>query len=156
MPASSPQHTPRTRPSRQRTAPTRRGRRNVARLIRSPKSPLAQADLRAILANPLAWTALDASSRAEILALFPDDKHILEANTTEARPAFQSLMSDDSFRYHCATYTANLALGRHDEEWLSDAWAAHERRKAGDFDEYLSNKFVEEWMLDGSEPQTPA
>jgi len=38
-----------------------------------------------------------------------------------------------------------LAQGRHDPQWLRDAWRAHERRKAGDFDDFLISKFEEDW-----------
>ncbi|KAF4586040.1 hypothetical protein GQ602_005345 [Ophiocordyceps camponoti-floridani] len=142
--------TPRPRSSRKRPHSARCARRNVAKLVRSSNSPLAKADLRSILANPLAWTILDPQSRDEILALFPDENTSSEPGTANARPNFPTLMSDDSFRYHCAAYTSNLSLGRHDHGWLTEAWIAHERRKAGDFDDYLRNKFVDEWLLDGT------
>lgn len=93
----------------------------------------------------MAWTALDQDERAEILALFPDKGHILDAGTDGARPNFASLMNDDSFRYDCAAYTDNIAQGRHNPEWLASAWSAHERRKAGDFDAHLMDKLEEEW-----------
>ncbi|KAF7548732.1 hypothetical protein G7046_g8573 [Stylonectria norvegica] len=110
-----------------------------------PKSPLASADLRTILSNPMAWDILEEEDRAEILSLFPDDQHILAAGTQDARPDFVSLMNDDSFRHDCAAYTENIAQGRHDPDWLAEAWAAHERRKAGDFDDFLETRFKEEW-----------
>ncbi|RDA91606.1 hypothetical protein CP533_4639 [Ophiocordyceps camponoti-saundersi (nom. inval.)] len=142
------------RPSRRKPAAPRRARRRVSKLLTNTTSPLAQADLRSILSNPIAWTALDATDRAEILALFPDRQHIIECGP-ESRPNFATLMNDDSFRYDCAAYTTNLAAGRHDEEWLADAWAAHERRKAGDFDAYLDSKFADEWLAGrDSEPTT--
>ncbi|KPM41257.1 hypothetical protein AK830_g5275 [Neonectria ditissima] len=114
-------------------------------ILTDPKSPLASADLRTILSNPMTWDVLDKDDKAEILALFPDDQHVLGAGTDEACPDFASLMNDDSFRHDCAAYTENIAQGRHDPEWLASAWAAHERRRAGDFDEHLENKFREDW-----------
>lgn len=96
----------------------------------------------------MAWSALDQDDKAEILALFPDKGHILDAGTEDARPNFASLMNDDSFRYDCAAYTENIAEGRHDPEWLAEAWSAHERRKAGDFDKYLMDKLEEEWGVE--------
>ncbi|KAF7545015.1 hypothetical protein G7Z17_g9505 [Cylindrodendrum hubeiense] len=117
-------------------------------LLSDPKSPLASADLRTILSNPMAWDILDKEEQAEILALFPDDQHVLSAGTAEACPDFASLMNDDSFRHDCAAYTENIAQGRHDPEWLASAWAAHERRMAGDFDEHLENKFKDDWEVE--------
>ncbi|KAM0434085.1 hypothetical protein ACHAPT_004030 [Fusarium lateritium] len=95
----------------------------------------------------MAWEVLDQEEKAEILALFPDSQHILGSGE-EACPDFASLMNDDSFRYDCAAYTEHIAQGRHDPEWLSQAWAAHERRKAGDYDEYLDNKFTNDWEVE--------
>ncbi|KAM0246470.1 hypothetical protein ACHAQJ_010215 [Trichoderma viride] len=117
-------------------------------ILKDPKSPLATANLRSILCNPLTWTALDQDEKTEILSLFPDKGHILDAGTEDARPNFASLMNDDSFRYDCAAYTDNIAQGRHDPEWLASAWSAHERRKAGDFDKYLIDKLEEEWGVE--------
>lgn len=103
----------------------------------------------------MAWTSLDAQDREEILALCPDPRHILteedqkgeEGGPATPRPNIKSLMNDDSFRYDCAAYTENLVLGRHDPDWLAQAWAAHERRKAGDFDEFLRHKFERDWEV---------
>lgn len=93
----------------------------------------------------MAWEALDKEDKAEILSLFPDNQHVLAIGSDDARPDLVSLMNDDSFRHDCAVYVEHIAQGRHDVEWLASAWAAHERRKAGDFDEFLEDKFEEEW-----------
>lgn len=98
--------------------------------------------------NPLAWTSLSKEEQQEILSLFPDKTHIANDGTDDARPNFESLMNDDSFRYDCAAYVGNLAQGRHDPQWLADAWSAHERRKAGEFDEYLQAKFEQDWGVE--------
>ncbi|KAM0240671.1 hypothetical protein ACHAPO_002572 [Fusarium lateritium] len=126
----------------------RKSKWNQDNILMDPKSPLASADLRSILSNPMAWDILETEERAEILALFPDSQHILGAGTEDACPDFASLMNDDSFRYDCAAYTENIAQGRHDPEWLAQAWAAHERRKMGDFDEHLDSKFKDDWDVD--------
>jgi hypothetical protein len=96
----------------------------------------------------MAWDVLDQEEKAEILALFPDNQHILKADTHDARPDFASLRNDDSFRYDCAAYTEHLGQGRHDPEWLEMAWSAHQRRRIGDFDEYLETKFNEDWDVE--------
>ncbi|OAR01491.1 hypothetical protein LLEC1_03091 [Akanthomyces lecanii] len=120
---------------------------DAERLLTDPKSPLAKANLRTILSNPMAWSSLDADDHAEILALFPDQRHILTADDGTARPNMESLLNDDSFRYDCAAYTESLVQGRHDPEWLAQAWAAHERRKAGDFKDFLRAKFERDWEV---------
>jgi hypothetical protein len=90
---------------------------------------------------------LNDEDKAEILALFPDRNHILDADTPNARPNISSLMNDDNFRYDCARYTENLSLGRHDPEWLEEAYDAHEMRKAGEYDDYLAQSFEESWGI---------
>jgi hypothetical protein len=101
--------------------------------------------LQAILLHPDAWDILTQEEKQEVLAKFPDDTHILEAGTPNARPNLVSLRNDDNFRHDCARYCENIELGRHDEEWLSQAWAAHEKHKRGDFDTFLRDQFEEDW-----------
>ncbi|RSL76509.1 hypothetical protein CEP51_009905 [Fusarium floridanum] len=159
---SSPTPTPKSEEATTTTSRKKNGKKRVVvrktprkskwdadNILTDPKSPLASADLRAqsILSNPMAWDVLDQEEKAEILALFPDSQHILGSGA-EACPDLGSLMNDDSFRYDCAAYTEHIAQGRHDPEWLAQAWAAHERRKAGDYDEYLDNKFINDWEVE--------
>jgi hypothetical protein len=96
----------------------------------------------------MAWTSLTVQERREILSLFPDMAHTLDADTDDARPNLETLMNDDSFRHDCATYVENLANGRHDPGWLEQAWRAHERRKAGEFDGWLRDRFVQDWGVE--------
>ncbi|KAM0473730.1 hypothetical protein ACHAP7_008062 [Fusarium lateritium] len=148
---TTPSITPKKANSKRRVVvkkAVRKSKWNADNILTDSKSPLASADLRSILSNPLAWDILEKEEKAEILALFPDSSHILSAGTEDARPDFASLMNDDTFRYDCAAYTENIAQGRHDPEWLEQAWAAHERRKMGDFDEYLDDKFKDEWEVE--------
>ncbi|KAM0523318.1 hypothetical protein ACHAPE_001813 [Trichoderma viride] len=151
---SPPRNEPKSIPQRQKKKPAaarraaKKTKWDAESILKDPKSPLATANLRSILCNPLTWTALDQDEKTEILSLFPDKGHIQDAGTEDARPNFASLMNDDSFRYDCAAYTDNIAQGRHDPEWLASAWSAHERRRAGDFDKYLINKLEEDWGVE--------
>lgn len=77
--------------------------------------------------------------------MFPDTRHILNPNTPEARPNVMSLQNDDNFRHDTEEYVANLKAGIHDPAWLQDAWAAHEARAAGQFDEYYIRKLEVVW-----------
>lgn len=105
----------------------------------------ANADYQAILLHPLAWDILTPEEKQDVLAKFPDETHLLGASTQDARPNPASLRNDDNFRYDCARYCENIQLGRHDEEWLSQAWVAHEKHKRGDYDEFLRERFEAEW-----------
>ncbi|KAK1780464.1 Asx homology domain-containing protein [Copromyces sp. CBS 386.78] len=108
-------------------------------------SPLTNADLRAILLLPQAWDVLTPEERRDILAKFPDDSHILDAGTEKARPDLVLLRNNDHFRYDCARYLENIERGRHDEQWLQEAWVAHEKHKRGDYDDFLRKEFEIDW-----------
>ncbi|KAK4241260.1 Asx homology domain-containing protein [Achaetomium macrosporum] len=109
------------------------------------KSPLTKTDLRSILLLPQAWDILTQEEKQAVLAKFPTDAHILEAGTPDARPNLVSLCNDDNFRHDCARYCENLELGWHDEEWLRQAWIAHEKMKRGDYDDFLRQRFEVDW-----------
>ncbi|PHH83946.1 hypothetical protein CDD83_2740 [Cordyceps sp. RAO-2017] len=129
-------------------ATAKKAQRDMEKLLTSPKSALATADLRAILFNPISWDALDKADQDEILALFPDEGHVLGAGSDQARPNFASLMSDDGVRNDCVAYVDDLAAARHDPVWLADAWAAHASRAAGAYDDFLRAKFEAEWSVE--------
>ncbi|KAL2021211.1 hypothetical protein VTK56DRAFT_7398 [Thermocarpiscus australiensis] len=116
-------------------------------VLADPKSPLAHADLRAILLLPEAWEVLTEEEKQDVLAKFPDETHIQDPGTKDARPNPESLRNDDNFRHDCARYCENIELGRHDEEWLSQAWIAHEKHRRGDFDGFLREQFEEDWGI---------
>ncbi|KAI8291199.1 histone acetylation protein 2 [Colletotrichum sp. SAR11_57] len=125
------------------------------KLLTDTRSPLASADLRTILCQPAAWDILTPAERAEIIALFPAGTRILDEGTENARPDLDALRNDNNFRHDCATYTDNIAQGKHDPEWLEQAWAARERRRMGDFDDYLVQKFEDEWSCELPEDFKP-
>ncbi|KAK1984053.1 Asx homology domain-containing protein [Colletotrichum cereale] len=125
------------------------------KLLTDPKSPLASADLRTILCQPAAWDILSREERAEIITLFPAGTRILDPGTDNARPDLDALRNDNNFRHDCATYADNIAMGKHDPEWLEQAFAARERRRARDFDSYLKQKFEDEWSCELPEASGP-
>lgn len=57
------------------------------------------------------------------------------------------LRSDDSFRHDCARYTESVENEQFDVDWLREAWIAHEKRKRGDFREYLVEKMERDWEV---------
>lgn len=109
-----------------------------------------------MLLQPAAWDCLTDEDKKEILALMPDKTHILSSGTPDARPNFQSLRNDDNFRHDCDQYVANLSNGMHDPTWLKDAWIAHGRRNAGQFDEFHIRKLELEWGATIPEQHKPA
>ncbi|KAG7057774.1 proline-rich early nodulin [Colletotrichum scovillei] len=141
--ASPPKVAKRKQPTK--VVPKKWPKWTTQKLLTDPKSPLASANLRAILCQPAAWDILTKEERAEIVSLFPVGTRIIDAGTDEARPDFDALRNNNNFRHDCATYADNISQGRHDPEWLEQAWSARERRRAGDFDDYVTQKFEDEW-----------
>ncbi|KAJ0299294.1 hypothetical protein COL5a_000629 [Colletotrichum fioriniae] len=141
--ASPPKVVKRKQPTR--VVPKKGPKWTTQKLLTDLKSPLASANLRAMLCQPAAWDILTKEERAEIVSLFPAGTRILDAGTDEARPDFDALRNNNNFRHDCATYADNISLGKHDPEWLEQAWGARERRRAGEFDDYVTQKFEDEW-----------
>ncbi|ROW08993.1 hypothetical protein VMCG_02994 [Cytospora schulzeri] len=114
-------------------------------VTQSSKSPLVGKDLRALLLHPQAWDLLAEEDKKEVLALFPDNKHILDFDTSNARPDVMSLQNDDNFRHDTEDYVSNLSRDMHDPTWLQDAWAAHGSRAAGNFDHFYVRRLEADW-----------
>lgn len=110
--------------------------------------------LQAILQHPLAWEILSPEERSYILSRFPDNTHVLGAGTPDARPDLGSLLNDNNFRHDCTRYAESIESGCHDEQWLWDAWEAHERRGLGEFDGFLEREFEEQWGVSLEEGET--
>lgn len=66
-----------------------------------------------------------------------------------------SLSSNDTFRHDAEEYVSNIAKGMHDPEWLRQAWAAHQRRAMGDFDEFYIRKVEVDWSTDIPDEHRP-
>ncbi|KAK3997476.1 Asx homology domain-containing protein [Cladorrhinum sp. PSN332] len=112
----------------------------------SYKSPLKKPEfLRAMILNPRAWAVLEPDARKSILAKLPNNKHILDLGTSEARPNLKELSNDDNFRHDCARYVEHLKEGMHDPEWLRQAWIAQKKHIRGDFDPFLNTLFTVTW-----------
>ncbi|UNI18639.1 hypothetical protein JDV02_004894 [Purpureocillium takamizusanense] len=135
----------------------------ITKLLTHPKSVLATADLYKIFTNPTARDVLTDEEWAEITALFPPAAHPVKEQAGATSKAEESgmtqltvaaLTSDMGFRHACATYTENLAEGKHEAGWLEDAWTAHAQRKAGAFDAHLAAKFEDDWGV--APPPSPS
>jgi hypothetical protein len=72
----------------------------------------------------------------------------IDHSPERTRPNLDYLRSDDSFRFDCARYAENIEAGCHDPDWLAESWTAHERRKRGDFKEYLASKLERDWDVE--------
>lgn len=85
----------------------------------------------------------------------PSETHILNANTPNARPNIGALVNNDTFRHDAEQYVSNISRGMHDPGWLKDAWAAHQRRTVGDFDEFYIRKIEVDWSADIPDEHRP-
>ncbi|KAL8371859.1 hypothetical protein RB595_001587 [Gaeumannomyces hyphopodioides] len=111
----------------------------------STRSPLAdgKVDLRDMLCHASAWDGLSEAQRARLLAVMPA-RFVKDG----ARPDALALSNSDDFRHDCARYVGNIGGGRHDPEWIRQARDAHDRRAAGEFDDYLRAKFRDDFEVD--------
>jgi len=109
-----------------------------------------------MLMLPGAWSVLTEDEQKGILALFPDESCILDAGSADARPNLYLLGNNVNFRSDCIRYTENISYGRHEDEWLHQAWVAHEKHRHGHFDQYLAEEFEDEWGVKPSIGKPPA
>ena len=110
--------------------------------MRIHADPPANTHAQAILLQDSAWDVLAPADRAAVLAVLPPG-----AGAGAQRPDAASLRNDDAFRNDCVRYADGLADGLHDPEWLLQAFAAHELRAAGEFDDFLRRRFEDNWEL---------
>ena len=100
---------------------------------------------QAILLNSRAWDALDDEEQNEILELLPGHSQIVLPGSDRPRPDVGSLQSNDTFRSDSARYCESIVQGKHDPDWLHDAWVAHEMRNRGRFDDYQVTRVERDW-----------
>jgi hypothetical protein len=122
------------------------------------RSPLVKTDLRvclppishkfqtnscdkAILLHPKAWDSLSLDEQEVLRDMLGLDKPEGETD----KPDLNYLRSDDSFRSDCERYKEGIENEQFHEGWLRDAWTAHERRRRGDFKEFLAGKLERDW-----------
>ncbi len=89
------------------------------------------------------------------MALLPDDTHVVNPGTEDAHPNTDSLRNDNNFRHDCARYCEDIELGKHDPDWLREAWIAHTRRNRGDFDDHIVQQFEADWDVELPEAHYP-
>ena len=97
-------------------------------VLEDEKSPLyrEETDLTAILNHPIALAILS------------------------EKPEFQATQSEQ-LKTDIALFKEDGHNGRYDREWVSQAQAASERRKNGDFEVYERERFVNDWGEESEE-----
>ncbi|GKZ30833.1 hypothetical protein AbraIFM66950_010423 [Aspergillus brasiliensis] len=121
------------------------------RLMTSTTSPLVDADLVGLLANPQAWNCLEESEKQEIISLLPDGVHPdpnppSDDPNAKIPPLPQSFLRySNNWREGIRQFQAELQNGYHDPEWLRQANLAMEERAAGKFDRFKEEEFEEFW-----------
>ncbi|KAI0852422.1 Asx homology domain-containing protein [Daldinia vernicosa] len=120
---------------------------NPDEMLTNSLSPLATAQLRELLCSEAAWDLLSTEEKQQVLAKFPDEKEILNVGTENARPNIAALRNNNNFRHDIVRYQDDLRKGWHDPEWIRQAQSAHSKREIGFYDEYLSNRFQEDWSM---------
>ncbi|KAK0626642.1 Asx homology domain-containing protein [Immersiella caudata] len=154
---SSAASVPRKRASLGRTAKSKKW--DAPHVLTNKSSPLGKTrdrnDLLNMLLLPEAWDILTEEEKAEILALFPDKRSILNPGTSQARPDVQVLKSNTGFRADCVSYATGIANGRHEEQWLREAWDAHTKHSRGEYGPQAAKTFKRSWGEDMPERTYP-
>ncbi|KAI0898057.1 Asx homology domain-containing protein [Annulohypoxylon nitens] len=120
---------------------------NPDEMLTNPRAPLAKVNLRDLLCSSRAWDVLSPEERKAVLDKFPDQDEVIDNGTETARPNILALRNNDNFRHDVAQYQEDLRKGWHDPEWIRQAQAAHRKREAGEYNEYLATRFKEEWGI---------
>ncbi|XRM44702.1 hypothetical protein ABZX51_007817 [Aspergillus tubingensis] len=122
------------------------------KVMTSTKSPLVDADLVGLLANPKAWDCLEESEKQEIIKLLPDSVHPDpnpptddDADVKIPPPPQEFLRYSNNWREGIRQFQVELQNGFHDPEWLRQAELAMEERAAGAFDRFKEEEFEEFW-----------
>ncbi|PYH38376.1 uncharacterized protein BO87DRAFT_412972 [Aspergillus neoniger CBS 115656] len=122
------------------------------KVMTSTKSPLVDADLVGLLANPKAWNCLEESEKQEIIKLLPDSVHPDpnpptddDADAKIPPPPQEFLRYSNNWREGIRQFQVELQDGFHDPEWLRQAELAMEERAAGAFDRFKEEEFEEFW-----------
>ncbi|KAI1096969.1 Asx homology domain-containing protein [Rostrohypoxylon terebratum] len=120
---------------------------NPDEMLTNPRAPLARVNLRDLLCSSRAWDVLTPEERKSVLDKFPDQEEVIDDGTENARPNILALRNNDNFRHDVAQYQEDLRKGWHDPEWIRQAQAAHRKREAGEYNEYIATRFQEEWGI---------
>ncbi|KAI1284665.1 Asx homology domain-containing protein [Xylaria sp. FL0933] len=129
---------------------------NPDEMLTNPNSPLVKAMLRELLCSPMAWEALSAEEKEQVVSKFPDASMILDPDTPDARPNIAALLNNNNFRNDVTRYQEGLGRGYHDPEWIQQAQSAHRAREAGVYDDFMASDFEEKWgvpMPNQAEPE---
>ncbi|PHH55957.1 hypothetical protein CFIMG_008300RA00001 [Ceratocystis fimbriata CBS 114723] len=144
-----PKQTSRNRAPKKKAPAKRNNAWGMDNVFTSVRSPLIKANLREIFLLGDSWDCLPQDKKDKITSLFPGgDKYLSIQPDGSRRPNVVALRSNNSFRYDVTRYQENIHLGRHNQLWLEDAWAAHHRRIQGFYDDALEDKVNSDWGVD--------
>lgn len=80
--------------------------------------------------------------------LWPDQSEILDAGTDKVRLDTDKLRNNNDFRYDIEAYKANIRNGSLDFQYLSEAQNAHSKRMAGDYAEFMADRYKQKWDIE--------
>lgn len=119
-------------------------------LMESPDSEFAKAgtevgrSLTKMLSQPLAWECLTREERESLLELLPP-RQPADANLSQFEYV-KKCMNTDTFKSDAAQYCRDMQAGLMDSDYLRSCAEAMERRAAGEFEDFLDKRVVENWM----------
>ncbi|KFY33544.1 hypothetical protein V494_07505 [Pseudogymnoascus sp. VKM F-4513 (FW-928)] len=144
-PAKRPQ---RDQASSQSAKKAKKGKKDiwsVENVLQNPKSPLVNANLKGLFANPEAWNILDKETKAKLIGMLPESTHVLDEVDGDVRISENFLKFDQNWAHYLGRAQEDIAEGRNDPIWLEQAAAASEQRADGDFDDWKDNEYEIFW-----------
>ncbi|OBT67260.1 hypothetical protein VE03_02651 [Pseudogymnoascus sp. 23342-1-I1] len=145
IPAKRPQRNQASSQASKKVKKDRKGVWSVENVLQNPKSPLVNANLKGLFANPEAWNILDKETKAKLISMLPESTHVLDEVDGELRINESFLKFDQNWAHYLGRAQEDIAEGRNDSTWLEQAAAASEQRTDGEFDDWKDNEYEVFW-----------
>ncbi|KFZ23796.1 hypothetical protein V502_01753 [Pseudogymnoascus sp. VKM F-4520 (FW-2644)] len=145
IPAKRPQRNQASSQAPKKAKKDRKGIWSVENVLQNPKSPLVNANLKGLFANPEAWNILDKETKAKLISMLPDSTHVLDEVDGELRISENFLKFDQNWAHYLGRAQEDIVEGRNDPIWLEQAAAASEQRTDGEFDDWKDNEYEVFW-----------
>ena len=140
----------------EKTAAPLRSSWDATQLMTSKKSMLGrpQINLKALLLNQKAWTALTREQQLELIKMLPNTDVNALADREDLPPIPQQMLRDrPAMQTDLRFFKEHLVAGHYNPEWLRQAQEASDARMRGDFDTWKEEEREEYW---GQKADPPA
>lgn len=97
---------------------------------------------------------LTEEERRKLVSMLPNQEHVITDENGQPSIDANFLKYDMDWSHGLSRVKEDIAEGRNDPEWLSQAIDAFEQRKAGAFDQFKEQEYEEFWGSKQKIPQT--